>query len=138
MHLYIIDAVMVKLIILVCRNNYVRQRAADGNSKSSLERGTVLISEDSITSFHTHFFELKMAVCACVCVHCWWIKTTVADGVSEWEAGKEESRSSHSFVCFSSVCSKKCLISLLLSQTDQNNHCSRSIHTENTNIHVHS
>lgn len=44
----------------------------------------------------------------CVCVYCCWIKTTVADGVSEWEAGKEESRSAHSFVCFSPVCSKKC------------------------------
>lgn len=103
------------------------------------EGDCVFISDDSITSSHTHFFELKMAVsafCVCVCAHCWWIKTTVADGVSEWEAGKEESRSSHSFVCFSPVCSKKhASISLLLSQTDKNNHCSHSIHTANTNTH---
>lgn len=73
MHLYIIDAVMIKSNILVCCNNCVRQRAAYGSRKTSLGRGTVLISDDSITSSHTHFFELKMAVsaCACVCVHCW-------------------------------------------------------------------
>lgn len=52
-------------------------------------------------------------MCVCVhvqmCVHCWWIKTTVADGVSEWEAGREETGSSHSFVCFSPVSSLKML-----------------------------
>lgn len=77
------------------------------------------------------------ASCVRVCarVHCWWIKTTVADGVSEWEAGKEESRSSHLGLCFSSLLQKKASISLLLSQTDKNNHCSLSIHTANTNTH---
>lgn len=34
MYLYIIDA-MIKFIILVCCDNYVRQRAADGSNKTS-------------------------------------------------------------------------------------------------------
>lgn len=34
MYLYIIDAVMIKLIILVCCDNYVHQRAADGSRKT--------------------------------------------------------------------------------------------------------
>lgn len=76
------------------------------------EENCVFSCDDSITSSHAHFFELKRgvsAVCVFVCVHCWWIKTTVADGVSEWEAGKEETGSSHLFVPFSPVFSLKML-----------------------------
>lgn len=93
-------------------------------------------SDDSITSSHAHFFELKMGVSAvCVyvhmCVHCWWIKTTVADGVSKWEAEREETGSSHSFVFLSSFLPKNASVSLLLSHT--NIHRSHSFSEVNYN-----
>lgn len=85
------------------------------------EENCVFSCDDSITSSHAHFFELKRgvsAVCVFVCVHCWWIKTTVADGVSEWEAGKEKNWVI-ALVCafLSSFLPKNASVTLLLSHT---------------------
>lgn len=54
-------------------------------------------------------------MCACCCGN-QQIKTMLADGASEWEVGEKETRSSHSFVCFSisAVCFLKTFLSRLL------------------------